>query len=355
MAKLIAANYLQFCDSCGQSFDDPLSLLQKVFLKRVSPDRFGVLNAECPIDFAEFHDEVVANDLSLEDITKERAQEIASQEGKVIHLGVSGGVDSTLILAALLHLVEPERLVLYCHPSARAANPKLFELLKVMEYEWEEVEDIKGYKNSLSNCLSVVGNGADIFYGPNSISVAPEKYHSPWVEGLKYFFQVYGVYVSDSDFDRVVAMCEVYARRLGVKLNEFCELAWLQNFGLAWVHVMNEEVLAVSDPEAKKCAVNFFDTPKFQGWALGRFSKISSFSPWENPVDYKPEMKAVIKRLLGLDMTAYPKYFMPYPGGHVTSIKALTDDGTYVYRLKDGGTLKALNARVLSNYLKGDE
>ncbi|WP_289171328.1 hypothetical protein [uncultured Parasutterella sp.] len=354
MNKLIAANHLQFCDTCGQSFDDPLSLLQKVFLKQVAPDRFGILNAECPINFAEFHDEVVANDLNLEDIAKERAQELASQN-KVIHLGVSGGVDSTLILSVLLPLVDPEKLVLYCHPSARAANPKLFELLKQMGRDWEEVDDVNGYKNKLSDCLSVVGNGADIFYGPNSISVVPEKYHSPWVEGLKFFFRVYGVYVSDSDFDRLVAMCEVYADRLGVKLNEFCELAWLQNFGLAWVHVMNENVLSVSNQAAKECAVNFFDTPKFQGWALGRFNKIATLSPWEKPVDYKPEMKAVIKSLLGLDMTAYPKYFMPYPSGFLRSIKVLTDDGTYVYRLKDGGTLRSLNSQVLTRYLKDDE
>lgn len=351
MAKFIAADRLQFCGACGESFDDPLSLVERTFLQRVSADRFGLLNQDCPVDFAEFNDKVEPCDVSLDEIADARAREIVAM-GKKIILPISGGIDSTFILGKLLPLVDEDKLLLVCHPSARLTNPKLFQKLCEIGRPWLEVADLVAYKKSLRDCIYVSGSGADVLFGANCHRYAPEYYHRPWEEGLMYFFRMRGIYVSDENFNRIRVAFTEYAARLGVPLEQFCEFAWLQNFGLNWTYTMAIERLSVG-PDARPCMLNFFEAQDFSGWSLKRATKLREGNPWQDAAFYKPEMKESIKHDLGLELDGMFKAFNPLPSVFIKSIKVEDTDGVFSYSSSEPDSLMALNSKVLRRYLKG--
>ncbi|WP_277030586.1 hypothetical protein [Turicimonas muris] len=350
MAKFIATDFLQFCDTCGEPFDDPLSMVERVFLQRVSADRFGRLNAGCPIDFADFSEKVTPCDKSLDEIAEERALAIAYL-GRQVILPISGGIDSTFILGKLLPVVEPERLTLVCHPSARISNPELFERLKNMGRDWEEVDDLRAYKDSIRDGFCVSGMGGDVLFGANCHRFAPEFYDKPWEEGLKYFFRMRGVYLSEENLQKIRGAFVDYAAFLGVPLEKFCEFAWLQNFGLNWTYTMAIERLSVG-PDARDHMVNFFEAPEFSGWSLKRAEKLREGNPWQDAGLYKPEMKEAIKRDLGLDLAGQFKTFSHIPPTQIKSIKVENTDGVFSYSSPRPENLRALNSKVLKLYLK---
>jgi len=334
-----------------------MSVIERAFLTMFSADRFGVLNHYSPFRVPKMSDtNVWVKTEAIDEILDARAKSII-ESGKTIYLAFSGGADSTAIAVALVKNGVPrENLNLVYFPTARASAPDSFNFFSSIGANLIETVDLKGYPDTLSeDDLFVIGNGADILFGANCHRFNPDLYNLPWLQGLEAFLRLKGVFITKESFDVLKRVYDGYAAYIGVELEQFCEFAWLQNFGLNWSFTMEEALLDCSTQKGRDLVLNFYDTLDFQSWSVNNYGNLRKKNPFKDFCNYRSEFKKYIvdytkeQSFLRLTKTfANTRYIRRAP-----EVKVRDTEGYKTFRLKDStGGYRDLAHRVSELYLK---
>lgn len=296
MAELIAARRLNFCPECNFG-SDVLSVMNRMFAGWFCRDRFDLLNHHSCFRVQSGSDPLpkAVSEQNLGDLCDQRASELLAL-GKPIIVLWSGGVDSTAILVSFLkQLDENSEITVSFAPMTRFENPvMLARLEKDKRVKLEEHESIPEYIQTLSGKTVVTGWCADQLFGSDVHRFAPKLYNEPWMDGIRGMMKARGIFLTDRSFDLIEAEYSRYARHLGIELTQFCEFAWMYNFGIKWNAVREMPKLVCRDSAARDCVVNFFESMPFQEWSLANFDSIKLHNTMLVPMHYKKPLKKYI-------------------------------------------------------------
>ena len=338
MMKLIAARRIPIKDCCDR---DVLSLTNRLFCGWTIRDRFNILNKTSNWNFdTSFADKlpVALNDsISLTDLVDQRAVDLIEQAGdQNIAVSWSGGVDSTLVICALLKNGFPkQQLRILC------TKPSISEYTQFYRWMVDQKIDIQIHEPLIPHlanvdCRFVVsGWCADQLFGSNIHLKTMKLYHKPWFDSLlAAFSQLQEINLSPKGKQLMEESWLNYAKHLGVQLEQWCDFAWLYNFGVKWSYVSNEPRLALAGTPNELKAVPFFDTYDFQCWSIRNWPTLKQRNVYKDKQYYKQELKQYI-----YDYTKDADYLY-HKGKHnswalvgedLSSINVLTDQGVRIY------------------------
>ncbi|WP_455655187.1 hypothetical protein [Phascolarctobacterium sp.] len=286
-------------------YDDPLSIIGRIFWQWSEPDRYGILNEYSPYNFKTMERPLptgMEKGLDFREICLKVAREIIAKAGnKRICVLWSGGVDSTAIVCSLLLAgVDPQQLILaHTHASVRE-YPYFFlvmkEKLKIKSLQYSWTLSLEQYAQLGSNVLFVTGWCADQLFGSNVNQRYPELYQVDWQTGLKKMIKdrdIKGV-VTDRQIDENLYRFGVYADKIGLPIRYTCEALWLFNFAIKWSHVSMDLKLTLIDPVQKENAINFYEDMDFQEWSIEHYQEFYLHNQSTDVVNYKRPLKELI-------------------------------------------------------------
>lgn len=361
MAKLLAARRLMYCEHC-MPINDVFSVMNRLFCGWVVRDRFNIMNKYLPFHMANIADEIPQADdsLALRDICNTRAQELLAKN-EPITVSWSGGVDSTAILCSLLcNGIQKDQLHILHAASSVVEYPWLHKKLTEEGYHLEQREDIATAFNDVKEGLLVTGWCADQLFGSNIHLRNLNLYNLPWMDGVAQALKDRGIRVSQKSYEVIEAAWSNYAKQLGFNMEQFCEFAWIYNFGCKWSYVSQDAYLATNLAENRNRIVNFFEDIRFQRWSVAQYDHIKDVNVNRIQKFYKQPLKRYI-----YEYTGDPDYLLKK--GKVNSWAQVTDevdwskvstldtDGYHVFKYKgnpDNPDIMGLRRLVAERYLK---
>lgn len=347
---------------------DPVALISRIFTPVALRDRFNVLNKYSPIRWVETVDEIPDASKSIysfEEIMDIKAKEIIALN-RNITLVWSGGVDSTALVISILRNLDPKEYSRICVYGT---------YYSVKEYKWFHDYLIKlGVRVEISDTLvedievedgSIFLSGwcADQLFGSDIHLRDKSLYNVPWLEGIsKHWEQIAHSKLNINALSKLEEVYQSYANNvLGVKLEKFCQFAWMFNFCFKWTFIEDQQrhIFVNSITNLDNC-LGFFDDIRFQHWSRANYDNLASYNPLEKPRNYKRDLKQYI-----LDYTNDTEYFETKSkenswgrNANTNSIfvSCITDQGHKIYNYKNypdcGRCINKLQYKVRELYLK---
>lgn len=319
---------------------DPLSLLTGLFCGWVVRDRFGFLNQYSLYRFTEQVDEIprpLDNGMTFAEIMDGVAKEMLAKHNRIA-VSWSGGIDSTALICALLkNKTDKNTLTVFCSDSALGEYPAFYRLL---QNKGVSVTVTQGLIEDLGetdvDCITS-GWCADQLFGSDIHLKDTSLYNLTLIDGLRGIWKKAhpGIKLSDHSFTILEGIIKDYGRHVGVEVEQFCEFAWLFNFGCKMSYIREKMRMSfVGTPNADKCE-NFFDHELFQRWSVGNFTNIRHHNGYENPTYFKLPLKQYI-----LEYTNDDDYFKNKGkrnswnliGRKLKTVNVVTDNGVKVFR-----------------------
>lgn len=364
MAELLAARRITYCPECLSTFamSDPLSVVNRLFCGWVVRDRFGFLNHYLPFRISSERDEIPKADdsLTLAEICDAKAQEIIAMNCPVT-VAWSGGVDSTSIVSALLKNGLDKTLLTIVHaPSSKQEYPWFYRHLQESGISLVETDAIGQAFDKTADGVILTGWCADQLFGSNIHLRNLDLYNMPWIDGLKQAMTERNIRLSDKSYEVLEGVWGGYAQYVGVEMEQFCEFAWLYNFGCKWSYVSQDSKLAVVKDSTRERIINFFEDSRFQSWSMANYPSLREVNVNRIKKFYKRPLKQYI-----YGYTNNPDYLNKK--GKVNSwalvndttdykvISVLDTDGYHTFRVKgnpDNPDVLGLRRAVAQKYLK---
>ena len=364
MAQLISAKRLPV----RAAYRDPFSLVNRLFVGWVCRDRFCVLNEYSPYELYNELGEGEKAALAYKDVDPinikaaidKRAQSIIEKHDRVT-VSWSGGVDSTAVVTSLLkNGLNPKNLTILASSSSEEEYPYFYKYLHDIGVNYVETEAVSSNFDKVEDGVLVTGWCADQMFGSNIHIRNLDWYHLPWIEGVALAFQDRGIDVDTHELEQIKEAFSEYAEKLGLKLEQFCEFAFLFNFGVKWTYVSQEPQMTVTHQSVRDRIYNFFDTVEFQQFALQNYPTIRERNANRFLKYYKRPLKEYIYSFTNDD------YYFRKKGkknswalttDKLTMVGVLDTDGYHNYQLKGQALApnygRLMNA-VAKKYLKGD-
>ena len=151
-----------------------------------------------------------------------------------------------------------------------------------------------------------------------------DLYNLPWLDGLKQAMLDRNIHLTDKSFDVLAEVWNGYAEAVGVKVEQWCEFAWLYNFGCKWAHVSEDTTLSLHTQEAHDRVINFFEDTRFQSWSMGHVGELREVNVNRIQKFYKRPLKQYI-----YSYTNDPDYL--FRKGKVNSWALVKDEADYRY------------------------
>ena len=267
-------------------------------------DRFDVLNKYSTFELSGQVDPIpVPISTSISDLIDRRAQEFAKKSCTV---SWSGGVDSTVIVLALIkNGIHKDDLEIVYDDMSMLEYPALYRWLVKQGYRMRHVHDKREWLSVVSSTQTdaqLSGRCGDYLAFPETWfhhnDFSGRMYHAPLET-----FLVAGSHIAAPRFrfprltvDEAFEYADIYresARKLfGVELTCAAELSWYGAFCLAWRRSVLYAKLYMQGTRNEDRAKAFYDTPYFQGWAVGHFDNISKVNIYrDGPQNFKREFK----------------------------------------------------------------
>lgn len=287
-------------------FSDPLSVMNRLFAGWWCRDRFCFLNKYSPLKICNELDEDTKALLESEELPKEiKISDIIDAQAKrilafnqPIAVSWSGGVDSTCVIVALLRNgLEPQDLTVIHAESSKEEYPFFYRWM--LNHKVNLIEDNQVRKQySRFEGKIVTGWCADQLFGSDIHLRNVSLYNEPWIDALKIAMTERNIHLTDKSFDVIESVYQEYASVLGLKLEQFCEFAWLYNFGCKWTYVIDESQLACEMQAMRDKFVPFFAHLDFQRYSLRRFSRLREVNVNQVNKFYKRPLKKYIYEYL---------------------------------------------------------
>ena len=209
-----------------------------------------------------------------------------------VHIGWSGGIDSSVALLALLETkpIDNELHVRYTTDSIQEF-PSLYN--EVVSKQWKPVPVDMLYDTDYYNrtdCLKVSGDCGDQIFGSDSVVDDDNSFHDSWQIMKKWDLEKIYAPVFSSHGKRAVWPADLKIRpelwkyidehvtRAPFKIKTIFDLYWWINFSLKWQHVKYRMAIQFSGATEYKANLAFFDTEDFQRWSLSNHDKKHKYS-----------------------------------------------------------------------------
>ena len=282
---------------------DPLSIMGLLFTGSFCRDRFNFLNQYSPIRTINTVDPIptpFTTSIAMSDLMDQTAIEIIKKANSGrIAISWSGGVDSTAVIVAFLRNLpsnEKDRLLIFANEYSILENQTFYKLLQKEKIPLIITENLIDDLREEEYSILTSGWCADQLFG-SSVHVhdlslynqEPDKaFPILWNRTFK------RSNLTTNSINTLVDLYKEYGKKLGVDIKQFCEVAWLHNFGIKWTFVKDlmEFKLFGSINEGKSIA--FFSGLDFQRWSISHFDDIRKRNIYENPMYYKLPLKHYI-------------------------------------------------------------
>ncbi len=367
MTDIRATRYLMYnaCSVPSMPMYDPLSLMNRLFCGWVVRDRFGFLNHYLPFRISGERDEIPKADdsLTLAEICDAKAQEIIAMNCPVT-VAWSGGVDSTTVLCALLRNgLGKDGLAVVCAPSSKEEYPWFHKFLRDEGVRMTETYQVASAFDNTTDGVILTGWCADQLFGSNIHLRNLDLYNLPWVDGVKRSLaDTFNIVLPDAVFGRFEAAWSAYAKHVGVEAEQFCEMAWLYNFGCKWAHVSQDSKMLCAKQATRERIINFFEDSRFQSWSMAHFPELRRVNAYRMVKHYKRPLKQYIYGYTN-DAGYFNKKGKVNSWAYIPTdsnsriIQVLDTDGYHAFRLKgnpDNPDMHKLNRMVARRYLKDE-
>lgn len=345
---------------------DPLSSINRLFCGWVVRDRFGVLNAHSPYRLSDKADAIpVKFDayMPLSVILDSVAKKIIANKERIT-VSWSGGVDSTAVIVALLRNLkddERSRLTVVCTTSSCEEAPNFYLMMRDMGLNVIVTEDLMGALRVVEADAITSGWCADQLFGSDIHLSHPGCYGMNWLDALSIIWQrSRGSMLGVSSLSALEDIYQGYANHLGLKLEKFCEFAWLFNFGCKFSYIQNVIKSQLAGHKNQGKSIGFFDDELFQRWSITNFENIRSVDIYQRSQYYKHSLKLYIYEFTN-DEEYYRKKTKKNSWGmsHIPVDRAVIigEDGEpKIFKRKDGRSdnpaLAELNQSIRQRYLK---
>ncbi len=364
MAQLISAKRLPV----RAAYRDPFSLVNRLFVGWVCRDRFCVLNEYSPYDLYNELGEGEkaalaykdADPINIKAAIDKRAQSIIEKHDRVT-VSWSGGVDSTAVVTSFLkNGLDPKNLTILASSSSEEEYPYFYKYLQDIGVNYIKSETVCADFDNVDAGALVTGWCADQLFGSNIHLRNLNWYHMSWMEGVALAFKDRGIDVEAHELAQIKEAFSEYAEKLGFQLEQFCEFAFLFNFGVKWSYVSQEPQMSVTKQSIRNRTYNFFDTVEFQHFALQNYSNIREHNANRYLVYYKRPLKEYIYSFTNDD------YYFGWKGKQnswaltkdkSTTVGVLDTDGYHSFEMKGqpiAPDYRRLMNAVAKKYLKGD-
>lgn len=285
---------------CDEKHTDPLSILSLMYTNGILRDRFNLLNHFSPYNFTETVDEVpkrFESDVSLSNIIDSVCFDIISKYEK-IGLSWSGGVDSTTILCSLLKNVKDKtRLNIYCTKQSVEEYPLMYQHLVDNNISVNVVNNIRermGYDDL--DCI-LGGWCADQMFGSDILKRDERVYNLGYMDGIsKTLYDRFSIELPNKTKEQIEDSISKYSRFLNIDVKEFCEFAWMFNFGVKYTFIRDIEKMHFCKTKNGNKLVSFYDNMDFQRWSITHFDELRTKNRYtsEHNASYKYPLKKYI-------------------------------------------------------------
>lgn len=344
--------------------NDPLSFVTKVFRSHFLRDRFNILNKYSPFNVSEQADIIptpYSVPFTLTELMDARAIELLGSNN-VVMVAWSGGIDSTAVLVSLLrNCPENERYrikVAFTEASINE-NPNFYKMLTTLGVQMLKDEYITDTLREEECDVITSGWCSDQLFGSDVHLKNLDLYNKPWIDALDWHIHnSTGKHIGSKSKDILVEVYSDYANKLGVNLEQWCEFAWMFNFGVKWtgIQAFKQYTLAGSDNLNK--LNTFFDTLPFQRFGLTQSFELASQNIYAKPSIYKLALKQYIFEFNKdyeylKNKGKYASWAGDYSANPIKGILVLTDDGIKQYKFTScNGCRSKLLTQVRNYYLK---
>lgn len=284
----------------------PYAYICKLFFPGcIANDRFDWLTKFSRLDWQPVNDRPTLdlNDNSqFMDIVQRRIEELKPQlDGKKVIISWSGGVDSSFL--SVLFIEHGFDVEIYCTVDSITESPFLLEYFDYLNIKaviaprrqlWSRIENEQNY-------FLISGQCADQCFAFKVLNKYPDLYDLPWVDAVER-------YIDLTDSRTVLGYAYDYYSKDCIKayLDQFQVKTWAQ-FCIFWNNCIKSNFTAYNDllladtEYLRSNQVAFFATPQFLNWGLINNCLNLDFNYVQNPLLYKPQMKAYLKSVLHTD------------------------------------------------------
>lgn len=257
-------------------------------------DRFGFLNAfsrwRLYEDALPFPSSGSTADFA--DLMDKRAVEILNfvrNEGKEMHIFLSGGVDSTAMTIAMLKASDGDfrNFHVVFNSSTEEEYPEFVEYLKTIGIDMVRCRptDIDAVQERLLETgYTLTGWAADQLFGSIVNQVWPDWYFKDWRDWLRLEEKTVSMGNAIGQFEEAFA-------HYGMPIKTFGEFAWFMNFSAKYNVVVNSDVFYSGKVTHRM--ISFYDTPEFNEWSVSNFDVLHQY-PQHDVVHYKIPLKNYI-------------------------------------------------------------
>lgn len=323
---------------------DPLSVMSRFWCGWLIRDRFGILNAYSPYRMVDDVDAVPApsaTPLVFSDILDAKITEILNSHERLA-VSWSGGVDSSAVVVGVLKNLQPseyDRLTVVCSNSSIEEAPRLYEFFTNLGVNVRVESPVAKVLGEVECDAVLSGWCADQLFGSDVLAIDASLYHKPWIDAIKVLFDsdASTVRLTEKSFDTLYDVYTDYSNRLGIPVSEWCEFAWLFNFGVKFSFIQNAMAFNLHGTPNEGKAVNVFDAPGFQQYAVTYADQIKAHNGYNDPRVYKLPLKQYIQ-----EFTNDSDYFQRkgkrnswmFTKTILTDVKVLTDAGVKTFSYK---------------------
>lgn len=290
MKGIIAAQYLPTVSTVDT---DVLSVVNQLFGGRICRDRFNLLNRFCNIRFdLTLTDKLpVPTEKSIAEIINARAQELIASYDTLTAMW-SGGVDSTCLVAALVYNGVPlNRFSVLCTEKSLYYARFFYDWLISKGLTVIICDDLTQAISSIDTDCIVNGQCADQMFFHMIHRKDNSLYNLEWRHALDLAFTYAKMPLSEVSLEYLCEHWNHYAKAFDLKLTQFCEFAWLFNFGVRWSYIRNAMRYEFIGSKNADKLTSFFDTYDFQCWALSNYDHLKDYNQMFDYQHYKMPLK----------------------------------------------------------------
>lgn len=237
----------------------------------------------------------------FDDLIWRRAQEIVD-EGKRINVFWSGGIDSTLVLEALLHVADQNQLTVYMNNASAAEYPAMAQDLE-RRVRVVHTQDAAFPRQQINpHHLYVTGEGGDrlvisIAHKPRHLTklwaIAPDFLERPWRDYFLYHdlslfeFGDRKLHALDYEFE---AAWEEHAAACPFEIRTVGQMQWWRNLTFRMQFIKYRWLAGTTREEflaGAQCARHFYMADYFYNWSavemMNAIGHPRSLIDWKRP------------------------------------------------------------------------
>lgn len=239
---------------------------------------------------------VTGTQRNIEDIINERARYLINNIDRSITVLWSGGVDSTLVMCALISNGIPrDKLKVYCTRDSVEEAPNFMEWVRSNGYEIHPKSAgyvRRDFDRNHGDSFILSGDGADQLFGSVYGLRSAFLHNMNWIAAWKLCFstQISKTLPKNKTFDFLQEWMNEYSGR---NIETFGEFLWWINFALKY-DAITEHFRLEFEGKYDSHQDSFFDTREFQQWSVNNFPSIRKHNQWLSHKYYKKPFKDYI-------------------------------------------------------------